>query len=287
MKPFSPIILLALICLACSCSKRPVRAAASGPTAADAPAASYCLPASTAWSEEEYSQWMTRAELQFFQEQLAAGQYFAHVEGRNNAGLCEYRAVRKPLPVEQYVEAAVFWGLDDKDVFERELSLLRAGFVRKSMQVFVNASGSALHQIVWLRPLGTPQPSTTASSPPVRPKVAAASPPEPSPADASAATEPPVPSPSDTATEPAPVPDTSPPVEKPPTAIIVAPTDTRPAADQDVPNPKKCITYTVVQGDVLEKIARRHHTTAEAISAASDLKNDSLRIGQKLKIPKK
>ena len=285
MKPSSPLILLAIACLASSCSKRPSRAAASVSTAGDAPVANYCLPASTAWSEEEYTQWMTRAELQFFQEQLAVGQYFAHVEGRNNAGLCEYRAVRKPLPVEQYIEAAVFWGLGDKDVFDTELRLLRAGFVRKSMQVFVNASGSALHQLVWLRPLGTQLPSTPAGSPPAPPRVAAASPPELPPTEDSPAVEHPAPPPPAAVTEPAP--DTSPPDEKPPTAIVVAPTDASPAAERDVPNPKKFTTYTVVHGDVLEKIAHRHHTTAEAILAANDLKNDSLRIGQKLKIPRK
>ena len=286
MKPFSPLLLLVVACLASSCSKRPAHPAASGPTAGDAPAASYCLPASTAWSEEEYTQWMTRAELQFFQEQATAGQYFAHVEGRNNGGLCEYRAVRKSLPVEQYVEAAVFWGLDDKEFETRELCLLRTGFVRKSLQVFVNASGCALHQLVWLRPAGTPQ-LTDSPTPPVRPRGTPASPPEPPPAEASTAAEPHEPSPLATATDPTPAPDVSPPDTKPPTAIVVPPPEARPIADHNVPNPKKCTTYTVVQGDVLEKIARRHHTTAEAILAASDLKNDSLRIGQKLKIPKK
>jgi len=43
----------------------------------------------------------------------------------------------------------------------------------------------------------------------------------------------------------------------------------------------------VVSGDVLEKIAKRHHTTAEAIMAANNLANDNLSIGQKLRIPKK
>ncbi|KAB2642095.1 MAG: LysM peptidoglycan-binding domain-containing protein [Verrucomicrobia bacterium] len=277
MKPISPLILFTFACLASSCSKHSSGAAASAPTAAAGPVANYCLPASTVWSEEEYTQWMTRAELQFFQEQLAAGQYFAHVEGRNNAGLCEYRAVRKPLPVEQYVEAAVFWGLGDKDVFDTELRLLRAGFVRKSMQVFVDASGQALHQLVWLQAVGTqPTPPT---------QVAATSPPVLPPTEEPAAIEHPAPPPPPAATEAAP--DAPVPNEKSPSAIVVVPTDARPAADHVVANPKKFTIYTVVQGDVVEKIAHRYHTTAEAILAANDLKNDSLRIGQKLKIPKK
>jgi len=282
MKPLPPLVLLTLVCLASSCSKHQTHAAAAGgSTAGETPAASYCLPASTAWAEDEYTQWMTRAELQFFQEQNPRGEYFAHVEGRNNAGLSEFRAVRKPLPTEQYVEAAVFWGLNDKDVFDTELRLLRSGFVRKSMQVFVDASGSALHQLVWLKPVGTPPAPTQEATP---------SPPEPLPMDARVAADPPDTTP---AAEPAtaPVADAAVPEDKPPVAVVVPRSASRnpprSAAEPEAANPRKFTTYTVVQGDVMEKIARRQHTTVEAILAANNLKNDSLQIGQKLKIPKK
>jgi len=285
MKPLFPLVLFTLACLASSCGKRQTHPPASGPVTGETPAAGYCLPASTAWSEEEYTQWMTRAELQYFQDQAPQGHYFAHVEGRNNAGLCEYRAVRKPLPADQYVEAAVFWGLSDKEVFDAELDLLRRGFVRKSMQVFVNASGVALHQLVWLKPVGTPAPA---------PQTAASIPPEPVPADESSGLDHPA---TAVAAEPetAPTADISPPEVKPPTARVVPPAESaaesrvesRAATERDAASPKKFTTYTVVQGDVMEKIARRQHTTVEAILAANNLKNDSLQIGQKLKIPKK
>ena len=47
----------------------------------------------------------------------------------------------------------------------------------------------------------------------------------------------------------------------------------------------KAKTYTVVKGDNLGKIARRHHTTVDAIKKANKLKNDRIDIGQKLIIP--
>ena len=296
MKPLPPLVLLTLVCLASSCSKRSTHAAAaSGSAAAETPAASYCLPASSAWSEDEYTQWMTRAELQFFQEQNPRGQYFAHVEGRNNASLSEFRAVRKPLPSEQYVEAAVFWGLNDKDVFDTELRLLRAGFVRKSMQVFVDASGAALHQLVWLKPIGTPPaPPQDANPGPLEPPPAnpiaiatdTADTADTATATATATADTADTSPAVEPTTPAPT-DASPPEAKPPVALVVPRKEARPAAEPEAAGPKKFVTYTVVQGDVVEKIARRYHTTVEAILAANNLKNDSLQIGQKLKIPKK
>ena len=294
MKTPALIVLLTVVCLASSCSKRPSHEVSGVATAKEPPAKGYCLPASSVWPEEEYTQWMTSAELQFYQEQAPPGQYFAHVEGRNNAGLSEYRAVRpQPLPVEQYVEAGIFWGQNDKRLFDTELRLLRAGFVRKSMQVFMDASGCALHQFVWLRPAGT-KASTTASTPEpptqkrvTRPDPAVTSPQESLPSEETAASEPSISPDPASETDLASAADESPAGDKPPVAMVVPPSDLRPAAEPDSLNPKKFTTYTVVHGDVLERIARRHHSTAEAILTANDLKNDSLHIGQKLKIPKK
>ncbi len=45
--------------------------------------------------------------------------------------------------------------------------------------------------------------------------------------------------------------------------------------------------YKVKKGDVLEKIARLHHTSVDAIIACNQLSSTNLRIGQILKIPNK
>lgn len=285
MKPLSLIALIALGCLASSCGERKSRSSAAAPGTAATPVPGYCLPASTAWAEEEYTQWMTRAELQFFQDQTPQGQYFAHVEGRNNAGLSEFRAVRKPLPTEQYSEAAVAWGLDENDAYTMELRLLRSGFVRKSMQVFVDASGKARYQLVWLKPAGTVA---------VAPPRTEPTPPKPIPDDTMAdagqpATEPATEPVTEPTTEPdtEPATDVPPPEDKPPVATVVAPVTPRNRTTPEPPESKKFTTYTVVKGDTVEKIARRQHTTVDAIMSANNMTKDSLQIGQKLKIPRK
>lgn len=45
------------------------------------------------------------------------------------------------------------------------------------------------------------------------------------------------------------------------------------------------IVYTVKSGDSLERIARRHHTTQQAIIDLNNLKSTVIQIGQKLKLP--
>lgn len=47
------------------------------------------------------------------------------------------------------------------------------------------------------------------------------------------------------------------------------------------------VEVKVKKGDVLEKIARHHHSTVSEIMKANNLTNTSLRIGQVLKVPQK
>jgi LysM repeat protein len=46
-------------------------------------------------------------------------------------------------------------------------------------------------------------------------------------------------------------------------------------------------TYTVKSGDNLTKIATRFGVSLKAVRAANGLKTDSIKVGQKLKIPAK
>ena len=65
--------------------------------------------------EAEFTPWMSRAEPQYFEENNPAEQYFAHIEGRNNSGRLEYRAVTQPFATDQYEQWAVFWGIGEAD----------------------------------------------------------------------------------------------------------------------------------------------------------------------------
>jgi LysM repeat protein len=64
--------------------------------------------------------------------------------------------------------------------------------------------------------------------------------------------------------------------EAPPVAPIVVDEPIIPVAEK---------IYLVVPGDTLGKIARQHKTTVSVLKKKNGLKNDILRIGQKLKLP--
>lgn len=266
------------------------------------------------WAEQDFTPWMSRAELQLAQEQLPAGNYFAHVEGRSNGGRCEYRAIHQVFPAERYDQWAVFWGLREDELFDWELRLLKSGFVRQDMQIFANLRSEPIHQIVWLKPTDA-HGEDTPSAPTVADNDTPASDENPAPALADNTSEPedspttspaPAPTPPPTAvpvSTPAPAPEPTHAATPAPTvpattpAPEVAKNETKPTpapADEDTPPRAKPVTeekiagrYTVSPGDTLGKIAQRKGTSVSALKAANHLRSDALRVGQKLVIPGK
>lgn len=108
------------------------------------------------YSESDFSPWMTKAEQQVAHEKKAEGQYYAYVEGRNNGGLNQYRHVQRQFSADQYDRWSVYWGLNTEEFYQVELRLLREGYTRENLQVFVDSSGMAMHQAVWLRKKAAP-----------------------------------------------------------------------------------------------------------------------------------
>jgi len=105
--------------------------------------------------DSRYSEWMSRAEMQLMLEQLPKGNYFSAVEGKEVNGLNQYRAITEPFQSDLYDEWAVFWGLTEKEMFDYEIGLLRIGFKRECVQVYLDSSGIAIHQLVMLSPKGS------------------------------------------------------------------------------------------------------------------------------------
>lgn len=104
--------------------------------------------------ENRFSKWTSKAGLQFQMEHLPSGQFFATVEGRLKDGANEYRAITESFDGETYRKWDVFWGLNEKELFDHEIALLRAGFERHQAQIYTDSSGVALHQLVMLCPMG-------------------------------------------------------------------------------------------------------------------------------------
>ncbi|MCX6927632.1 MAG: LysM peptidoglycan-binding domain-containing protein, partial [Verrucomicrobia bacterium] len=78
---------------------------------------------------------------------------------------------------------------------------------------------------------------------------------------------------------PAPTAPTTPTTPPAPAGIGAAPTDAPSVSGEQ--------TYKVKSGDNLTKIATQHHVSLKALRAANGLKVDSIKVGQKLKIPAK
>ncbi|MFP6882240.1 MAG: LysM domain-containing protein, partial [Roseibacillus sp.] len=104
--------------------------------------------------------------------------------------------------------------------------------------------------------------------------------------------EPPTPTPTDpTPTDPAPTPtDPAPtPTDPAPTSTDPAPTSTEPERlPGPAPAPANFKEYTVVSGDTMSRIARKHGVTSEAIATANGISDpNKIGLGDVLKIPLK
>jgi len=104
-----------------------------------------------AFREDEFSDWMTKAEQQVSYEKTPPGHYFAYTEGRNCGGLNQYRHILRPAPLDQFSEWAVYWGLSADEFYQLDLKLLKTGYARQHLQVFMDGQGAAFHQAVWLK----------------------------------------------------------------------------------------------------------------------------------------
>jgi hypothetical protein len=142
----SRMVLLALSCGAAVVSCKPSTNATERGAGGD-----YQSYAKEAASENDFTPWMSKAQVQVEYEKPREGKYFSLIEGRDNGGLSEYRYVLKPFPGTKYSQWAVFWGLSADEFYQVDLKMLRSGFVRDHTQVFRDAAGKSHHQVVWLK----------------------------------------------------------------------------------------------------------------------------------------
>jgi LysM repeat protein len=268
MKYSPQAAVIGIICLLSSCERE-------GKTVVPPQQAVSQATPDSRWQEGDFTPWMSRAELQHFQNTSPSDQYFAHVEGRNSSGRLEYRAVVMPFTGEQYEQWAVFWGIDEAELFKCEMNLLESGFVRHDMQVFADQTGTSVHQIVWLKskmrvgdqgqnPVSEVIPaSSLAETPPAAIIPVAPSPPA--------------------------EPVRQAVVQEAPVAQRVPESPVKTDVGSDVPEDRlskssKNSTYVVKQGDTLGKIAKTAKITVGELKTINHLKSDVLRIGQKLTI---
>ena len=112
----------------------------------------YCDVEAGAFEENDFSPWISRADLQIVFDDLKKGDYFAYVEGRNNGGFQQYRHVTKKFVEDEYVDWAIFWALTQDQFYKVDLKMGKSGYVRLRMQVFEDSAGVAYHQVLWVKP---------------------------------------------------------------------------------------------------------------------------------------
>jgi hypothetical protein len=107
-------------------------------------------------SKEKFTEWQTSVESQFGQDNIGPDHFKAYLEGRNNGGLDELRSVIKPFPRDKYETYDVRAGLTSSEFYDRGTKNQRNGYKRIALQVFIDGSGVARYQVVWVKPRKAP-----------------------------------------------------------------------------------------------------------------------------------
>jgi len=116
---------------------------------------SYSVCTNGDFTEAEFSDWVpiTDMQLTFDNPDIRPkGTYWAYMEGRNNNGLDEYRWVQKDFPKQLYSRFEIRSAQCKQQFLANGLRLRKEGYDRVSLQVFIDGSGQAMHQSLWLKP---------------------------------------------------------------------------------------------------------------------------------------
>lgn len=107
------------------------------------PSAGYSSEKAGHYSENEFSEWMSKADVQIAYEKRAEGTFFAYAEGRSNAGFHQYRYVSQPFPKDQFREWASYWGMTADEFYRIDIKMQKLGFQRSNLHVFEDKAGNA------------------------------------------------------------------------------------------------------------------------------------------------
>jgi hypothetical protein len=116
------------------------------------PSSGYSSEKAGHYSENEFSEWMSKADVQMAYEKRAEGTFFVYAEGRSNGGCHQYRYVSQPFPNEEFSEWASYWGMTPDEFYRIDVKMQRTGFKRANLQVFEDKAGNAYYQSLWMKP---------------------------------------------------------------------------------------------------------------------------------------
>ncbi|WP_386818435.1 hypothetical protein [Luteolibacter algae] len=103
--------------------------------------------------EEEFSEWFDVLDTTLRSNEVS-GSYtcWRKLEGRNHNGISQFRWVSEDRPLDKSFRFAMLWNKRVEDYYEEGKEWHLKGYERVSLNVFVDASGIARYQAIWIYP---------------------------------------------------------------------------------------------------------------------------------------
>ncbi len=100
--------------------------------------------------ESEFSEWHLVSDMQRIFDEVPKEFYWAYQEGRNYKGVAQIRWIQRERPESNFKGYHISGMMTHDEFYSYDMRMHESGYERVSMQVFVDASGVARHQAVWV-----------------------------------------------------------------------------------------------------------------------------------------
>ncbi|WP_411827872.1 hypothetical protein [Luteolibacter sp. AS25] len=103
--------------------------------------------------EEEFSEWFDTLDTKLRCNELnGSTTCWRKLEGRNHNGISQFRWIREDRPLGEYFRFGILWNSTVDEYYEEGMVWHLKGYDRISLNVFIDASGTARYQAIWISP---------------------------------------------------------------------------------------------------------------------------------------
>jgi len=110
-------------------------------------------PISINADEEEFSEWFDTLDTQLRCNELnGSTTCWRKLEGRNHNGISQFRWISEDRPLGEYFKFGILWNSTVDEYSDEGKEWHLKGYERISLNVFIDASGTARYQAIWIYP---------------------------------------------------------------------------------------------------------------------------------------
>ncbi len=104
-------------------------------------------------NEEEFSEWFDTLDTHLKSDELnGSASCWRKLQGRNHNGISQFRWISEERPLGEFFRYGMLWNSTVDEYYDEGKEWHLKGYDRVSLNVFIDASGTARYQAIWIYP---------------------------------------------------------------------------------------------------------------------------------------